>query len=206
MYNICSSIYSNALHRCKTKNVGDFMCKRLDELNGRSAEDILKLSGQLNNVPVDLKKLVKDIDIYAYPRTFDDIEKIEKKEVAGLVLIHENDVGIFYDKNATIENKRFIIAHEIGHCCLHGDTLRNGYIEFLHKDGYENTHEKEASIFASRLLIPKQSLIYIYNRLIVPSLSGLAEIFEVPEHLMKHRLQSLKLRYYINERNMFVEP
>lgn len=199
-------LYNIALYKCSIKSVGDFMCKRLIELNGKSAEEILNLSGQANRVPVDLEKIINDININIYARTFADIEEIEKRQVAGLVLVNDDDVGVFYDVEAPVEQKRFIIAHEIGHCCLHGDTLKDGYIEFLHNDGFENNHEKEASIFASKLLIPKQSLITIYNKLILPSLSGLSEIFEVPKRLMQCRLTELKLKYYIDERDKFVEP
>lgn len=201
-----SLLYYQALNNCKKKDIGDFMCKRLVELNGKSAEDILRESGQSQNIPVDLEKIIKTIKVYKYPRTFNDIERIEKREVAGLVLLNGDDIGIFYDMEASIEQKRFIIAHEIGHCCLHGETLKNGYIEFLHKDGYENEHEAEASLFAARLLIPEQALISVYNKLILPTLNGLADIFEVPKHLMKCRLTDMKMKYYIDERDMFIEP
>lgn len=123
-----------------------------------------------------------------------------------MVLLADDDIGIFYDINAPIDQKRFIIAHEIGHCCLHGDTLKKGYIEFLHKDGYENMHETEATTYAARLLIPEQSLFSVYNKLILPSLDGLASIFKVPRHLMKHRLSELGLRYYLDERNVLITP
>lgn len=201
-----SNAYDIALQRCARKSAGDFMCQRLNELRGKSAEEILKISGQADKVPVDLEKIIETINVYKQPRTFDDIEKIENREVAGLVLLHGDDIGIFYDIEASIEQKRFIIAHEIGHCCLHGNILKDGYIEFLHKDGYENNHETAASLFAARLLIPEQSLISTYNKLILPSLSGLADIFEVPTHLMKHRLKELKLKYYLDERDKFIEP
>ncbi len=200
-----STLYNISLDRCTKRKVGDLMCKRLIELNGKSAEEILKRSGQADKVPVNLEKIIETIKVYKHPRTFEDIEKIEKKEVVGLVLLNGDDIGIFYDIDASIEQKRFIIAHEIGHCCLHGDTLKDGYIEFLHKDGYENDHEKEASLFAARLLIPEQPLISTYNKLILPTLNGLADIFEVPKHLMKCRLTELKMKYYIDERDTFIK-
>lgn len=201
-----SALYEKALCKSKEKDVGDFMCERLKELNGKSAEDLLTLSGQAQNVPVDLDKIIKTIQVFKFPRTFDDIEALEKQEVAGLVLLAEDDVGIFYDKDAPISQKRFIIAHEIGHCCLHNEILENGYIEFLHKDGYENEHETAASLFAARLLIPESPLISIYNKLILPSLNGLSDIFEVPNHLMKRRLEGLNMKYYLDEREKFIEP
>jgi len=205
MKNKYSKLYDVSLQKCAKRKVGDFMCQRLIELNGKSAEEILKSSGQANRVPVNLEIIIETIKVYKHPRTFEDIEKIEKREVAGLVLLSGDDIGIFYDIDASIEQKRFIIAHEIGHCCLHGKTLKDGYIEFLHKDGYENDHEKAASLFAARLLIPEQPLISIYNKLILPTLNGLADIFEVPKHLMRYRLKELKLGYYVDERDVFIK-
>lgn len=199
-------LYNVALQKCQIKNVGDLMCQRLVDLNGKSAEEILKSSGQTDVIPVNLEKIITTINVYKHPRTFDDIEKIEGRDVAGLVLLNNDDIGIFYDSEVSLAQKRFIIAHEIGHCCLHGDTLKDGYIEFLHNDGYENQHEIEASAFASRLLIPEQSLIAVYNKLILPSINGLCDIFEVPSHLMKFRLENLKMKYYIDEKDLVIEP
>ena len=199
------AFYEDALQKCKGKNVGDFMSMKLKELNGMSAEAILERSGQLEFGIVDLEKIINDLDISIYPRTFDDIEEIKKTEVAGLVLLNGDDIGIFYDIEAPIERKRFIIAHELGHCCLHGEILKDGYIEFLRKNGFEDEHETEASAFAARLLIPKKLLINVYNKLLIPSLDGLAEIFQVPKHLMEYRLKELRLEYYIIKGDRFVK-
>lgn len=72
--------YIQALERCRRKETSDFMCRKLKELNGKSAEDILKISGQLYNIPVDIEKIVTAIEVYKHPRTFSDLEEIEKKK------------------------------------------------------------------------------------------------------------------------------
>ena len=200
-----SVLYQKALAACNMKKLGDFMCKRLEELNGLSAEYILKKSGQLENVPVDLEKVIETINVYKHPRTFSDLEELQKREIAGLVLLDGDDVGIFYDIDAPLPKKRFIIAHEIGHCCLHGESLKNGYIEFLAKDGFENEHEVEASVFAARLLIPEQALKDVCRKLLLPSLDALADIFEVPTKLMRYRLEELNMKYYTIKGDRFIE-
>lgn len=182
------------------------MCQKLLGLIGKTPEEILKISKQTDEIPIKLEKVVEAIGVYRQPTTFDDIEKFEKRKVVGLVLVSGDNVGIFYDKDATLEEKRFIIAREIGHCCLHGDALIAGYVEFLHNNGYKDEHEKEASEFAAKLLIPEHSLISVYNRLILPSIDGLSEIFEVPKNLMIFRLKSLRLNYYIDEKDLLVKP
>lgn len=131
------------------------------------------------------------------PTTFEKLEKIKRASIAGLVLLTDNDnIGIFYNQNSSIIRKRFTIVHEIGHCCLHGEILKDWYIEFLNKDGLENNHEIEATVFASKLLIPEDSLRRVYVQLILPSSYGLADIFGVPVSLMKYRLEELRLKYF----------
>ena len=127
---------------------------------------------------------MKVLGILKFPSEFNELEKDKSnKKIAGLVLLHEDDIGIFYSKSASIEQKRFTIAHELAHCCLHGDLLTNGYIEFLYNGEPETTHEKEASIFAMELLIPEKQLRKIYKELLKPSLKGLSEIFQVQKLL-----------------------
>lgn len=194
MLKFFGKLYEKAL-KTSQRRKGDFMCAKLDELRGISAEEILEESGQENAVPVDLDKIVETLGIYKAARDFSDIEKIESDgKISGLVILIKDDVKIYFNINDNLAEKRFTAAHEIGHCCLHGETLKNDYIEFLHKDGFENRHESEASIFASRLLIPKRSLFDVYNKLIKPTVSDLARIFQVPNKLMKVRLREEGLK------------
>lgn len=186
--------YKYALKRSR-KRRGIRMCAKLDELKGVSAEEILERAGQKESVPVDMDRIFDTIGIYKQERDFSDIEEIEKKgKISGLVVIMGNDVKIFFSEKDGIRKKRLTAAHEVGHCCLHGDSLLNDYIEFLHKDGFENKHEKEASIFASRLLVPSRSLKMIYERLAKPTVKNLSEIFQVPKKIMKIRLKEEGLR------------
>lgn len=179
----------------KSKNKGTIrMSKKLNELKGFSAEDILKKTGQEENVPVNLDKIIDDLKIYRKAMDFSEMEKIEGKgKISGLVLLLDNNVAVFYNKNDSLERKRFTAAHEIGHCCLHANVLKNDYIEFLHDDGFENEHETEASIFATKLLIPEKSLRYVYDSLLKPNLNDLSEMFQVPNKIMDIRLKELGL-------------
>lgn len=56
--------------------------------------------------------------------------------------------------------------------------------------------EEQANIFAGELLIPEESLNKYYNRMIVPSLSTLAEIFRVSTSVMVARLDYLRKPYF----------
>lgn len=187
-------LYDKRIKKLQTEDEGIFMCKKLNELKGRTPEDILISSEQQYNIPVDLDKIIKELGIVKMAKDFSDIENIENNgKISGLVLLIEDDIAIFYNKKDLLEQKRFTAAHEIAHCCLHGESLKNDYIEFLHKDGFENDHEKEASIFASKLLIPAEALFYIYHKMLKPTLAELSEIFQVPERIMKIRLTELNI-------------
>lgn len=197
--------YGNSMEKRKCRDTGDIMCEKLKELNGKTPEYFLSQTKQNDNIVVDIEKIIQSFGIRLLARTFQDIEEIEKEDVAGLVLLNGDDVGIFYDSEAPLARQRFIVAHELGHCCLHGDSLKAGYIEFLHKNGFEDSHESEASEFAANLLIQKKSLLLIYQQLIFPTVDTLADIFGVPEHLMKFRLEKLGIKYYERKGNRFVE-
>lgn len=194
MVKMTNYLYENAINNSKERK-DIIMCERLKELKGMSAEDILKISGQETAAPVDMDMVFDTLKLYKRGRDFSDIEEIEKKgKISGLVILIGDDVEIFFNSNDELPQKRFTAAHEIGHCCLHGDILKNDYIEFLHNDGFENEHEEEASIFAAKLLVPQKSLLMVYNRLFKPTVDVLSEIFQVPQNIMEHRLKEEKLK------------
>lgn len=187
-------LYEVALSKSRATE-DKLMCDTLNKLKGKSAEQILLLAGQENAAPVDMDKVFAVLGLQKTASDFSEIEKMEGKgKISGIVLLDGNDVRIFFNKNDGLEQKRFTAAHEIGHCCLHGDDLKTYNVEFLHKDGFENEHEKAASMFAARLLVPKASLLSVYGRLLKPTLKGLSEIFQVPEKIMEIRLKEENLK------------
>lgn len=200
MYHIYSKtdckIYKRALER---EIIGDIMCKTLEKLKNKSAFELLNDSGQLYDIPVNLDSILEHYGVAKIPSEFDELEALEankgKGEISGLVLSSGDNLGIFYKKTDSIHRKRFTIAHELAHCCLHTDSLKNGYIELRNPD-YSDERELAADIFAGELLIPKQQLDYVMQRLIKPSLYGLAEIFQVSVNVMRARLEYLRISYF----------
>lgn len=182
------------------------MCETLKRIRGCSAEEILVMANQKNSIPVDLDAIVKYLKIKYIPTDFSDIEKKEQKKVYGLVLLNNTEIGIFYREGDSIEQKRYVISHEIGHCCLHDEKLSNGYIEFLADDGENKEEEEYADVFAMNLLMPEESIKSVHLKLIKPSIKSIAKIFQVPVELAKKRLESLKIIYYDDEKNEMVVP
>lgn len=104
---------------------------------------------KINQLPVNLKKITEHFNI-----------KVVKNSSVNLLNPSENGVSILYAKECfvviddenTVQRCRFTIAHELGHILL-GHPTRNGYhARTIDKDRPEI--EREADVFASRLLAP----------------------------------------------------
>lgn len=95
-----------------------------------------------------------------------------------------------------------LIAHALGHHLFHRKDLFRDYISLHEKGIFGNlelgrieivTKEREADIFAAHFLIPEENLKLILEEKGVkesPSpIPQLAEKFQVPEELMRKRLE-----------------
>lgn len=203
------------------------MCPPLEEIQGLTANELLKKYGQYDSMPVDIKKILLDIkavlveDDLSFLESASNVqENIEKYgELCGLVLATKDDLNIFYKKYPidltndlevqSVRNRtRFTLAHELAHCVLHAQHLEKGYLEFrfenkkISKDAKKrNTYEDleyTANIYAGQLLIPEHKLKEVINKLIIPSLKSLSKLFAVSSNVMKARLDYLGLEYVVD--------
>ena len=158
---------------------GEKMCVILKRLSGKSAEQLLEENDiDMTKPPIDIKKLVSSLGISVLKRDFSDIEaqaNAPKGSILGATISRGNNLTIFYQSDATYNRMRFTVAHELAHCCLHS--------------------KREANIFAGSLLIPEKLLDQEYKKFLVPSLSALAELFEVSGTVMAARLDCLNYSY-----------
>ena len=198
--------YNFFLQRIK----GDTMCTILNNVINKHPLELLEESGQLNQIPVDLSKVLDQYGIKAILTSFEGLEATPqiqiKGEILGLVLVHNNDVGLFYKQSDTEHRQKFTIAHELAHCCLKGDSLKDNYIEFRSNIEWGDDKEIAANTFAGELLIPEHSLKNVIKRLIKPSLQGLADIFDVSIEVMRKRLEMLKIEYYDDKLDHMINP
>lgn len=200
-------LYQNALQRIR----GDTMCgDTLNRLKGKSAKDLLIESGQLNQIPVDIDEILDNYGVITVATEFKSLEKSDEYkgngEILGLVLLNGKDVGLFCKESDSKHRQNFTKAHELGHCCLHSDSLKDGYVEFRDTSTIGMTKEIEASTFAGELLMPEHSLNNIINRLVKPSLIGLANIFDVSVPVMRKRLEVLGITYYDDDLDKIIVP
>ena len=184
-----------------TKEDG-IMYEVLKNMRNKSAMDLLKENGISLTPPINISLLLHRLGIKEVAADFSDIEKIlqyDSGEILGITFAQEKQVGIFYRSSDSINRRRFTMAHEIAHCCLHTDTLTDKHIELRSSKTQDDPREYNANVFAGELLIPESSLKMIYEQLLVPSLSGLSEIFQVSTNVMAKRLDYLKMPYMKDE-------
>ena len=176
------------------------MCNILKNLSGKTPEMLLTQYACDNfKPPVDLESIIKSIGISVKKKDFSTIEdknNVPHGKILGAVISYEETLNIFYNANAKYNEMRFIVAHELAHCCLHSDTLRISHVELRVNSTAVDEHEKEADAFAMELLIPKKLLDGVYSEFIVPSLYSLSEIFEVTSDIMAKRLEMLNYSYF----------
>lgn len=182
-----------------TYREGVIMCKILKNIRGKKADEILKIYGQDDSIPVNLNQLLFNIGLSVLPYDFTDIEKqigTEQGSILGLVKSKEDKAAIYYREKDTLNRQRFTIAHELAHCCLHMIESNKTYVEYRRNESNDNEHEREADIFAGELLIPIKKLREIYLSLAVPSSVTLASKFAVSTNVMEARLNYLKISYF----------
>jgi Zn-dependent peptidase ImmA (M78 family) len=120
----------------------------------------------------------------------------EKDEILGIST--SRLIGVSMTKS--LEQKRFIVAHEIGHYKLHYDRKAdNGVYAHRKCRTGKDEREDEANFFAANLLMPGGRFTDKYKELEGKGLSTeeivvlLAERFVVTRHTVKRRIKELSL-------------
>jgi Zn-dependent peptidase ImmA (M78 family) len=136
--------------------------------------------------PVDLKKLVKLLDITVEKKSFTRnisglIKRESKKEGKPIIVVNKNDVE---------KRQRFTIAHEIGHYLLHSnhflfiDEKDLSSIHFRNKKSSQAIDIKEiqANQFAAELLMPTNDVIVELKKKLKQDVDILKIVKELSEH------------------------
>lgn len=138
-------------------------------------------------------------DIYAYVSTFDNIEVIDDHlglEISGMIEYVGDGFIITINKYHSDGRRRFTLAHEFGHYCMHREYLiNNKSIEDIALFRSENTKDKkefEANEFAAKLLMPKDEFLNIIKNG-KTRLGDIAEHFGVSAAAAKYRAYKLGL-------------
>ena len=140
--------------------------------NSRDAAWQMLIKNRISSLPVSVHKLCKSeqVKLFTYEEGRALIQRLGLEEHTV-----ENDafsIGhrIFYDDTRPATRQRFSVAHELGHIVLHNPTEATVYNREISPS--ESPIEREANIFASRLLAPLCVLHFL-------NLNSAAEIAEV---------------------------
>lgn len=183
----------------KQTKEGKNMCEALNKIRGMTAEELLEKYGDNTKVPVDLKELLENIGISSFPMDFSKVEKeigAQQGDVLGLLFAKDEKAAIFFKAGDSLKRRRFTIAHELAHCCLHLEGSDTSHIELRQDEETEKKEERVADIFAGELLIPLHLLAREYKKMKLPNSKDLANIFGVSIKVMEARLDYLNVSYY----------
>lgn len=119
--------------------------------NREKAESILKLA-RITEAPVDITKVAEALGFMVIPFDF-------PKKRRGMLIIENGVKAIGINKDDPLTVQRYTIAHELGQ-------YLNGHVhhgnQFIDDEtGFYDNHfqqEKEADLFSSELLMPKDFL------------------------------------------------
>ena len=194
------------------KVVGEhFMCRKLEELSSLKVKDLYeRLDEEFVAPPINihriLDKLGVEYDAMDFSLINDNINGVILPDQADLVMgavaahseseFGKDSVEITVNIKDGYHRQRFTLAHELAHCMLHADSLRNGSLELRTSLTPDNPREEEANILAGEILIPENLLRIVYASLPIPLLGTLAKEFDVSENVMAARLQHLRMGYY----------
>lgn len=156
--------------------------------------------------PIDVDQIVTMLDI----RVEEDFS-LELKDIVGEIFFRDEipTVRINPIKNSYIPRRRFTLAHEIGHYCLHSAKSKTGFTDSMKSmsrtESYWDARESEANNFAAQLLMPK-SLIIAEGQKCIDSykertgekgisagvfIEEMADTFEVSSKAMEYRLKNI---------------
>lgn len=183
----------------------------MTEQNFKSAAELLASYEQARGVklkaPVNVDELAKFLNV----RVEEDLS-LELEDAIGQICFHDDTqavVSINPVQNSYEPRRRFTLAHELGHFCLHTDKVKSGFKDnrktMSRSLSYWDPKESEANNFAAQLLMPShlilehgQDIINQYKAhhddAVMPVAeftSRLASLFKVSNKAMEYRLKNL---------------
>lgn len=172
------------------------LSKMEKQIIAKKAEELLTKFGYDNNVDtyIDISKLAISVgfrvgeskQLHFKEDGFISVSKDKKKLLIGV------------NNDRTIEEKRFIVAHELAHYYLHyiDSNLEDAVMHREHIKG-KNGDENDADCFAACILMPEKSFVNQYKKLkdkkyeLSDIIDCLQSIFKTPRESIKRRIEEV---------------
>lgn len=157
----------------------------MDNLNREKVKSLLKMAS-ITSVPVDVEKIASILDFKIVKYPFPD-------KLSGQVTIVEGQKIIGVNEKHSETRQRYTIAHELGHFLNGHQHYQTSYVDDHTRFYDPHFHqEKEADLFASELLMPKDLLEKDVADIGIDTVK-LSEKYQVSEQSMIIRLTSTGL-------------
>jgi Zn-dependent peptidase ImmA (M78 family) len=131
--------------------------------------------------PVPVEKVAEKLGVRVFLFKFPD-------SISGVLRKHKHAIGVNESHHPI--RRRFTTAHELGHFLLHHESEED-IIDGQFNSG-SSSNEREANIFASFLLMPKEWVLSHYKKIGLDT-KALAKEFNVSEQAMTIKLLELGL-------------
>ena len=172
---------------------GIIMCKKLNELSGMTPANILEMCPtDSNTYAIDMKDIMKKIGVSVVTYDFTALSDKVGKNINGAIVLSGDRLAVFVSKKLSQEEQRFVLAHELGHCCRQASTLKSQKIALSCSTNSSTYQEQEADEFAFELLLPEKDFRKVCDKFSgKKDVSLLAEIFCVPPKCITQRMANL---------------
>lgn len=159
-----------------------------------SAENILNYYWNYK-LPVDVNLITQQMGIHV--QYVDEINSSNKNAIGKIEIPNHRQITFIIrnQSNDSLWQKRFTLAHQIGHVALnHHNNHGNNLIETIDCFNLNNPNwiEREANVFAMRLLMPKNAIETAIMDFNLSTVSQLTKLFNVSQLSMRTRLKELK--------------
>ena len=184
-----------------------------NNLSITNAYDLLEHAKNQNieiGAPVNLSEIAKLLGV----SVFEDYE-LEGSDIIGQITFDGEQAVITINpfQNNYEPRRRFTLAHELGHFCLHATsqkTFTDSRKTMSRSGSYWDKYESEANNFAAQLLMPKDLLVAEGKKLIsiykaeesaqtMPAkifIEQMSSLFEVSSKAMEYRLKNIGVIKY----------
>lgn len=153
--------------------------------NREKAQSLLK-QARITQAPVDVNKIAALLGFTVIPYPFPNKRK-------GMVYVDGVVKAIGVNSSHPIYLQRYTVAHELGHFVNGHEHYENAFIEDdTRYYNHQFQQEREADLFASELLLPKDFLIQDLARLGLDETS-LVDLYLVSKAALWIRLNTLRL-------------
>ena len=186
------------------------MCKKLKEIHNLTPKDIFFKYNVKFEDRIDVKKLLGKMKIKYMCADFSQLEKdlyvAGNDAILGIASSSGDDLNIIYAEGLEENDVNYVLAHELGHCCMHLPPSAEFHVEMKTKrDIYSlNTplyifkrqkhiilKEKEADRFAADLLIPTCEFMNLLSSDKALTIESIAKYFSVPEHVVRVKVDAV---------------